>query len=237
MAAHRNQVHARAKDGDIEPGKGLHGVAVHERGRGTLAHERHDRSERLAHARLVVDEHHRDEPHVLVEDLGERGEVDDPPIIDGDRPASSRPAGLEHGRVLDGTAEHGAIATTGGLAGDAEDGEIVGFGAPAREHEPAGARAQQPRELLAGVVEGPLRETGDGMAPRRVSVAVGEEREHRRDRLGAHRCRRGVVEVGDLGVGSAAHRAKLSRSGRRADGRRRPAKTPVPGTRGRSPRS
>ena len=152
MSAHADEVGASRDGGDVEPAEGLHGVGVHERPGSALVHERHDGLEGLAHAGLVVDEHHRDEAHLLVEHVGERVEVDDATTVDGDDPPSGRQARLEHRRVLDGAAQDRPGAGRG-----AEDGEVVGLGAAAREHDVSGARTEQNRELLPGVVEGRLR--------------------------------------------------------------------------------
>ena len=132
-------------------------------------------------------------------DIGEHVEVDDAATVDGDRPAAGRKAGLEHRWVL-----HRAAQDRPGARRHAGDGEVVGLGAAAREDDLTGARSEQAGELLTGVVEGPQGGSGEGVAPGRVAVAVREEREHRRDGLGAHRCGGGVIEVGDraaLGAG------------------------------------
>ena len=94
-----------AASATIEPAEGLHGVGVHERPRSPLAHERHDGLERLAHPGLVVDEHHRDEPHRLVQRVCEGVEVEDAAAVDSDRAPTGGAARLEHRRVLDGAAE------------------------------------------------------------------------------------------------------------------------------------
>ena len=88
-------------------------------------------------------------------------------MVHTDGAATGCQARLEHRRVLDGAAEHGPRAGR-----DTGDGEVVRLGAATCEHDVAGARSEQPSEPFAGIVEGPLGGSRDGVAPGRIAVAV-----------------------------------------------------------------
>ena len=230
MGAQAHEIGAGGERGDVEPAERLHGVGVDDGPRSPLAHEGDDGVERLAHAGLVVDEHHRDETHGLVQRVGERVEVDDAATVDRDGSPARRQARLQHGGVLHGAAQDRAAggdlrATRDpGAAGDAADGEVVGLGAAAREDDLAWVGTEQAGELLPGVVEGALGRPRDAMGPGRVAVTVRQERQHRRDappRTSAW-SRRGRDRQPDLGASWSICRSSRRRSARiRLVGRRR----------------
>ena len=96
------------------------------------------RGEGLHGADLVVGQHDRHDRHVGVERVGQRVEVDAPGAVDADDASADVLDRVQHGVVLDGAA-HRAPAVA---AHRAEDGEVVGLGAAAGEHDLAGPAAE-----------------------------------------------------------------------------------------------
>jgi hypothetical protein len=73
---------------------------------------------------LVVHRHHRYEAHLVVEQLGQRSEIDHGVGIDRAHPGASTRGGDQHGVVLDRRDDHGTVAARSG------DRQIVGLGSP-----------------------------------------------------------------------------------------------------------
>ena len=93
---------------------------------------------------------------------------------------------------------------------DAGDGQVVGLGAAAGEHDLPRPGAEARGDDVAGLVERLAGLPGHGVGARRVAEPLGQERQHGLDRLGPHRRGGGVVEVG-------GHRSQ-GRRGPRANG-------------------
>ena len=105
VCAHAEQIRAGGHRGHVQPAESLHGVGVHERLRGAFANEPDDFLERLAYASLVVDEHHRDETHVIRERIRELIEIDDAATVDRDEMPTAGQARRQNRRVLDRAAQ------------------------------------------------------------------------------------------------------------------------------------
>jgi hypothetical protein len=108
---------------------------------------------------------------------------------------------VEHGVVFDRRADRDA-----GVAGDgAEHRHVVALGAAAGEDHFVRVAAGHSRDDVAGLVDRLARLSSEAVRARRVGVLLGEVRQHRLDRLGAHGRRRRMVQVGDGGVGHPPH--------------------------------
>ena len=169
-----DEVGGRGRRTEVEPAQRLRGVRV-EHGTGcSLADDVGDGRQRLDRAGLVVDEHHRHERDVLVEGARQRVEVDDAPPVDGHDATSGRRHRMEDGVVLDRAAHDRAAVR----AEHAADGEVVGLGAAAREHDLAGLTADDCGELLTRAVErrsradGPARGRPTGCRRRRARTGT-----------------------------------------------------------------
>ena len=77
---------------------------------------------------------------------------------------------------------------------DALDGEVVGLGAAAREHDVSGAASDDRGHVGARGRERAGRLVAESVPARRVAERTREEGPHRLERLPAHRGGRGVVE-------------------------------------------
>ena len=159
--------------------------------------------QRLDRPDLVVDPHHRHERGLLVERGREIVEVDEPvrrdPGFGHAEALGLEPVrGREHALVLEGGGDHAveAVDPPGGT-GTALDREVVGLGPPAGEHDLVRSTAEHGGDGLPGLLERGLGCPGRGVAARRVARVVGEERQHRHDRLRPHRRARRVIEVGE----------------------------------------
>ena len=157
-------------------------------------------------ADLVVREHDRDEDRLV----GDRGvelvRVD--PAVAVDRQLDDLEAELLEvlERVADGVVldRRGHDPVAAGLArpGGALEREVVRLGPARGEDDLARLRVQALRDALVGLVE-----RGPGLAPervggRRVAELLGEERQHRLERLGAERAswRRGRGRSPSAGI-------------------------------------
>jgi hypothetical protein len=146
-----------------------------------------DLGDRLDHADLVVDGHHRRPTRRLKSGTVESsaGAVDAPRC---DRVLDR----MEHRVVLDRRAHRDA--TSGGTPST----EVVGLGAVAGEDDLARIDPQQRGDQLARLVDRLAGLARSTVRSRRVAEVLGEVRQHRLDRLGSHRRARRVIEVGQL---------------------------------------
>ena len=153
----------------------------------------------LNRAQLVVGVHDGDQhgfraqclAHVLdgndsVRTAGEPG--------DSDAPAFKAAAGVEDGRMLDGTGDD-VLGRLAGPVYGAENRQIVRFRAAAREDDLGGLGVQQRRYLPPGALDTRARSLSEGVNARRVAIALLEVGQHGPQHLGGHRRRRVVVEV------------------------------------------
>lgn len=193
VGAQAERIDARAHLGDIGPAERLDRVGVQHGSGGQLAHDGCGLGERLDDAGLVVDGHERHDADgfAFPEGLAQGVEVESTAGVDGDDATVDRLDGVEHGVVLDGTA-HGEPDTVA----QSEHGEVVRLGSSARVDDLAGFASDERCEFLPSLVDGPTCVTGSTMGPRGIGEPVVEERQHGLDRVGMHRSRRGVVEVG-----------------------------------------
>ena len=121
-------------------------------------------------------------------------EIDAAAGIDADDGPAEPLDRVQHGVVLGGRAD-GATAATTAPADGTGDRRVVGLGAAPREHDLARPAADDVGDDVARLVDGPPGVTGEAVRTTRVGEALGEERQHRRDGVLAHRRRRRVVEV------------------------------------------
>ena len=101
---------------------------------------------------------------------------------------------MQHGVVLDRRASDDPSL----CRVHTEDRRVVRLGAVAREDDLARVDTETAGDDLAGLVERLTGGAGGAMSARRVAVSLGEERQHRLDRLGPHGRARRMVEVGEL---------------------------------------
>jgi hypothetical protein len=187
VAAHGHEVRVGGHLRQVEPGRSLDGVGVDRRLRRRPANGLDHGLDRLHDADLVVGGHDGDEGRVLGE-TRQGVEVDRARGVDGDgRPADSVDR-LEDRLVLDRTARHRAGA--GGVR--AADGQVVGLGAAAREHDLVGTAPEDVSDLVAGLVDRLACTASYGVGAGGVAERLAEPREHRGAGLRAEG-RRGCV--------------------------------------------
>ena len=147
-------------------------------------------------ADLVVDRHHADDGDVGAERGGERVEVD----AAGARRRRRRcRRGARRRAARRGARRPG---TPAGRRARRTAPVIAALSASvphAGEHDLARPAADDVGDDVAGLVDGPAGVAGEAVRAARVGEALGEERQHRLDRLGPHRRRRRVVEVDRAG--------------------------------------
>lgn len=150
-----------------------------------------ERIEVRDHAGLVVHRHERHNTNgSLLKHVHEFAAVDIALAIDPDDPPTERSDGIEHGVVLDGAADRNSLA-----ASEPEDRKVVRFRSTAREDDVARSRANEFGEFLSSIVDGPSGITSESVRARWIGVSIGEEGQHRLDRLGTHWSRRSMIEV------------------------------------------
>ena len=179
---------------EVEPAGGLDGVGVQHSARCTLANHGRHRGEVGDRADLVVDGHHADDGDVAVRAPRRaasrstwRGGVD------ADDGAAAALDDLQHGVVLGRWAHRPATDDR------ADDRRVVALGAAAREDDLAWAAPDDVGDTVPGLVDGPPGIPGEAVRPAGVGEALGEERQHRLDRLRPHRRRRRMIEVHEAG--------------------------------------
>ena len=123
---------------------------------------------------------------------GQRVEIDPACAVDADDATVPRLDRVQHGVMLD----RGAHGDAAGAIERAEDRRVVGLGAAAGEDHLAGPATEHVGDVVAGLVDRLADLPSEAVRAGRVGELLGEERQHRRDRVGAHRCRRRVIEVG-----------------------------------------
>ena len=193
MRADRDEIGPGRVASDVDPLERLDRVGVNAGARRALAHNGDDLGQRLDRPDLVVGEHDRDEDDVVGERVGQFGEVDAAIRVDTDRDPAKRLDRVQHGVMFD----RGADDTTAAASRDRpEDREVVRLGPAAREHHFPGLTSQPGRDRLARVLERLLGPPRDRVRPRGVAEVLGEERQHRLERLGPQRRRCRVVEIG-----------------------------------------
>ncbi len=171
--------------------RSLNGVGVQHGLRSCSSQQCGDLGEIRDRADLVVDRHHADERYV-VERVGQRVEVDPTHIVDTDHATVTGLDGVQHGVMLDSGAQRD---TTRAVEG-AEDRRVVGFGATTREDHFAGPATDHVGDVVACLVDRLADLPGEAVRPRRIRELLGEERQHCLDRVGTHRRRCRMIEVG-----------------------------------------
>ena len=157
--------------------------------------DRSYRSKISDRADLVVDGHHADERHLpgrLDQCRGELVEIDGARRVDSDDAAVPGFDRVQHGVVLGSRTQRNATTTIQ----RAEDRGVVGFGAAACEDHLAWLTPEYVGHVVASLVDGLADVSGKSMGAGRVGELLGEKRQHCLDRVGAHRRRRRMVEVG-----------------------------------------
>ena len=102
--------------------------------------------------------------------------------------------GVEHGVVLGGAGDE-VFAARSVAAGEAEDGEVIRFGAAAGEDDLVRAAAEERGELVAGIVERGAGLASGGVDGGGVAVVLLQVGAHGGEHLGGEGCGRVVVEV------------------------------------------
>ena len=196
VAAERHRVDVRPQLTQVEPAGGLDGVGVQHGARRAVADEARDRRQIGDRADLVVDGHHADDGDVRSERRVELVEIDVRSGVDADDGAVVALDDLQHRVVLGGRAHGPATADR------ADDRRVVALGAAAGEHDLAWAAPDDVGDAVPCLVDGPPGVPGEAMRPARVGEALGEERQHRLDRVRPHRRRRRMIEVDEPGHGA-----------------------------------
>ena len=202
VRAERQQIDVGRDVAQVEPARRLDGVGVQQRVGGVTAHDLGDLGDVGDRADLVVDGHHADDRDVwgCIEGGREFVEVDSAESIDADDAALTA-AGVsvelfddvKHCVVFDCRA-HGDTASAGDGAGDRH---VVALGSAAGEHHLVRMAANDAGDGVAGLVDGLASAASEAVRTRRIGVQLGQVRHHRLDRLGAHRRRGSMVEIGD----------------------------------------
>ena len=123
----------------------------------------------------------------------QRVEIDAARVVDTDDHTTVMFDRVQDGMVLGSRTHRDATAPADGTG----HGHVVALGTATREHDLAGSAPDDRRHRVARLVDRPARLAGEAVRARRVGVRVGEVRQHRLDRLGAHRRGRGMIQVGD----------------------------------------
>ncbi len=235
VARDREQVDAERANVDGDLPDRLRSVGVHQRA--ARMSELRQLGDGLDHAGLVVRMHHRDQSGVTVDRrarlvqahpaVGVHPETGHPmPVV---LEPGARPRG---GRMLDG-ARHDVPALLV-RRGHAANGEVVGFGAPRREHHLVRLAAEQVGHARPGAGDGIASRHAVGVPARRIAEVLAQVRDHGVDDLRQDRCRRVVVEVDEFRLahdgssritacaGACLTRRRATRRSRR---RRRPARS------------
>ena len=189
--------------GQVDVGRGLHGVGEHVRVGSAAVDRLYEVGQRLDHARLVVGRHDGDTRDARRERAGQRLGVDDAGGVDGELARIEAGLGggagrLAHGGVLDGgREEHRLTPVLAGRLGGPQKSQIGRLGATGGEDDLAGVAAEEGGHLVAGLLEqaaGPLRR---GVAAGGIAEdARRDDRGHGGRHLGPQRRGGGVVEIG-----------------------------------------
>lgn len=112
--------------------------------------------------------------------------------IDADDEAVSCLDRVQHGMMLYGWAQ----GTTAPKIECPEDRSVVCLRATTGEDHLAGLAPEHISNIVASFVDRLTNLPGESVRTGRIGEQIAEERQHRRDGIGTHRCRRRVVEVG-----------------------------------------
>ena len=182
------------------PGR-LRGVGMEQRAGG--ADDGADLGERLQHANLVVGRHDRHEDGLVGDGRAQLVEPDEPVRVDAE-PRDPPPVALElleriEHRLVLGRHRDDVIAAVAAGVRRALDRQVVRFGGAAREHDLAGRRADERRDLGAGTNDRLVRMPAVRvLAARRIAEVFGEVRQHRLEHARVDRCRGVIIEVDGL---------------------------------------
>jgi hypothetical protein len=175
----RDEVGGRGVDTEVEPLRRLHRVGVQGGGGRVLPDERRHVGERLDDARLVVDQHHRDDRRPFVEHGRQRVEVDASVRVrtdgrDAEPVATQRGRRAEHRLVLDAGRHHAVEPTprTRGL-GRPLDRQVVGLAPAAGEDDLARFGTERAGNDLARGFECGLRDPCGTVGTGRIAGRFG----------------------------------------------------------------
>ena len=193
VGAERQQVDERRDRAQVEPARGLHGVGVEQRRRRPLARRAAATAARsvtvptslltaitLTRARRRVRARRRAR-------RGRRGRRASTP--------TTRPPRCSTGWSTAWCSAAGHTARAAVRSAPRMAGLSASVPPPVNTTSPGGTPSAV-GDHVAGLVDRPAGLAGEAVRAGRVGEALGEERQHRLDRLGAHRRRRRVVEVG-----------------------------------------
>ena len=205
VGAERQQVDVRADVAQIDPARRLHRIGVEQRVGCVSADDAGDLGDVGDRSDLVVDRHHAHDRHVRrgLEHSGEFVGIDAPEPVDTDDPTlfAELLDDVEDRMMLDRWA-HGDAT----VAGDRpDDRHVVALGTAASEDDFVGMAADHTGDGVPGLVDGLASAAGETVRARRVGVQLGQVRHHRVDRLGAHRRRGSMIEVGEAGLRHPSH--------------------------------
>ncbi|MCY1356834.1 hypothetical protein D9M68_587720 [compost metagenome] len=198
VRGHGQQVDLQCRQVDRDLARGLHRVAVEHDAR--RAADLADLRDRLDHADLVVDHHHRHQDGVRPQRRAQDIEVDQAVRSHIEiRHVEALPlqfaAGIEHGLVL-GLDRDDVIALAAVEMRRALDREVVAFGGAGGPDDLAQVGIEQRRNLRARRFHGRFRLPAVAVAARgRVAELLVQERHHLVDDAEIHRRRRAVVHV------------------------------------------
>jgi SAM-dependent methyltransferase len=110
--------------------------------------------------------------------------------IDSDHTSAKRFNGIKNSMVFHCTADRNAFGRT-----KTENREVVRFSAATCENNVSRFRPNECGEFLSGVIDRPSGISSEPVGARRIGESIGKERQHRLNRLRAHRPCRSVIEV------------------------------------------
>ena len=205
VGAQRQQVDVGRDLSQVEPAGRLDGIGVQQRIGGVPPHHPGDLGDVGDRADLVVDRHDADD-----RDVGRRVEggrqfvaVDPPEPSDADDPTlTGAIIAAMIAEVLDDVEDRVMLdrwahcdSTPGGDRPG--DRHVVALGSTTGEHDLVRVATDHAGDGVAGLVDRLAGTSSEAMRAGRVGVQLGQVRHHRVDRLGAHRRRGSMVEVGD----------------------------------------
>ena len=203
-----HQVDAQGLHVEVQEPRGLDGVGMHRDGLAAagclLLHLPGDLRDGLYGADLIVGQHDADHDRPVGDGPSDLYGVHQAVAVNrqiGDLEPEllQLVAGVQHGVMLYAGRDQVVAHVLEGEGYPLECG-VVRFGAPAGEDDLAGARPQDPRNGLPGLVGGLAPLLSQGVYAGRVAEAAGEVGQHRPEHLMAHGRRRRMVHVYQLSV-------------------------------------
>src|SRR5712671_1697342 len=198
VRGHRQKVHFQLLQVDGDLSRGLDRVAVEDDA--LRAADLADLGDRLDHADLVVDHHHRDEDGIGAQRRLEFLQVEQPVLLRVEigrfEPLALELAhGIEHRLVL-GLHRDDVLALALVEIRRALDGEVVALGGAGSPDDLLWVGVEERRDVRARLLHRLLRLPAERVrAARRVAELLGQEGDHLLRHARVHRRGRGIVEV------------------------------------------